>query len=91
MTHLGTLEGRGQIMVPDQREMSITYRIDVFRDRSLKTGTGSFATDLKTAVSLIERGALTLRLSTGATVSIVVTHADGDGVEFRTSGPIPGF
>jgi hypothetical protein len=91
MTHLGTLQGRGQIMLADQERLDVEYRIDVFRDGGLKTGRGSLPMALPKAMRLIQMGALTMRLEDGAHVSIVVTKANDDGAEFVTSGPIPGF
>jgi exonuclease I len=87
--HLGTLQGDGYLLDGKNRE-KVRYRIDVTEANGIRHGQGSFKTSLGTATRIMAVP-LTLELSNGNTLAIVVDHAVNGDVTFLTSGQIPGF
>ncbi len=91
MTHLGTLEGMGELF-DGATLYTVAYRIEVHVDgRRFKCGAGTVALDRAKAVPLIDRPGLVLRLRDGVEVAVIITNAGSDAAALRTSGAIPGF
>jgi hypothetical protein len=96
MNHLGTLAGRGRVLVDGKDVGNIDYDIHIYQQdpphgtkKSYGTATGAAPT-LTAAYNARELAIL--ELQSGGTVSFMIKHVhDGEGAEITISGPIPGF
>lgn len=88
---LGSLEGRGLILVGEKRVGQADYQIIVSEDGGMKTAFGTITAEWKIIQEAFEGDKATIRLEGGGSVSFFVTDMRSDSAEIQISGPVPGY
>ncbi len=94
MSHLGTIEGTGRLIVESADVCEAHYRISVYETRQSapKKARGTLEADFnELRKAWHKRLDCTLKLETGGEVSIIIVRLTDSGAKIRVSGPIPGF
>jgi hypothetical protein len=92
MTHLGSIEGHGRLIIEPGDEIGVHYQIDVFQaanDRKLAGG--SLTGDLVALGRVPEPGKAVLELSDGHRVEVVIVETGRGTARIDVKDTIPGF
>ena len=92
MTHLGSIDGHGRLIIEPGDEIGVHYEIDVFQaadDRKLAGG--SLTGDQAALGRVPDPGKAVLELSDGHRVEVVVVESGRGMVRVSVQGTIPGF
>ncbi len=93
MTHLGTIEGYGQIIAGSNDLGEVGYSISVFQPRFMKEARGYITGPNKVLHAILQAGRVILALENGKTVDVIVTNytMPGDRADITVYGRVPGF
>ena len=93
MTHLGTIEGYGQIFAASKDLGEVGYSISVFQPRFMKEAHGYITGPPKVLREAFQAGGAILALEDGKTVDVIVTNytMPGDRADITVYGRVPGF
>lgn len=91
MEVLGSFTGRGRLLQDGSELGVVGYECNVYQADDGPVGTGFLAGEPGLFGRIGEDGDLSLRLSDGQEMPILITKTIGDDAEFDTPGPIPGY
>ena len=92
MTHLGSLEGYGRLILDPGNEIGVHYQIDVFQTaEDQKVAGGSATGDPLKLSSAPDHGKAVLELSDGYRVDVVIVETCDGTARLDIRGILPGF
>ncbi len=91
MRHLGSISGKGRLVVGEDINVDAEYKIDVWAESSyMKTANGTILAELHALWTAKEVG-FTLELSDGSKVEGTVNTISNGKAGIHINTPIPGF
>jgi hypothetical protein len=92
MTHLGTIEGVGRLIVDSDDTCEAEYRIRISQTGAagLKSARGTLSADQSALWKAMNLRKARLRLEDGTEVEIIIERL-GDPADIIVNDPIPGF
>jgi len=94
MTHLGTLEGEGHLVIENTDTAPIRYTINVWRDGSgMKTAGGQIMADYHVLIRAFNKRQFEIRLDNGSSVHAFIDYYQPPeaSADIQITGPVPGF